>query len=113
MRIAIPIGIGAIGEPATVSDESCFAYSAATGASPKYASTRPALSAATASVSFGNALTSIAFFPCFCSFLLSAIRKSRFVVPVSTEMEWPDRLVRLVMCFGLPFLTRIDCPTFR
>ena len=64
-------------------------------------------------MSFGNVLMLIAFFPAFTSVADCAARKSRFVVPDSTETVLPDRLASDAMCSGLPALTMIDWPTLR
>ena len=64
-------------------------------------------------MSFGNVLIVIAFLPAFTSFADSAARKSRFVVPDSTETVLPERLASELRCSGFPALTMIHWPTLR
>ena len=64
-------------------------------------------------MSFGNVTIVIAFLPCLTSFFEVATRKSRFVVPDSTDTRSPERLASDLTCFGLPLTTVIDWPIFR
>jgi hypothetical protein len=103
-----------IGCPANAKELlSCVMYQATTGESPKYAWTRPVLSAVAASVSFGNVWIEICALCWAESLWFSFSRNAAFVVPSSTETVLPDRLTRPLMWSGLPFLTISDCPTRR
>jgi hypothetical protein len=71
------------------------------------------LRAEAASVSFGNVLIAIGFFPALTSFDDWAARKSRLVVPDSTETVLPERSASVLMFSGFPAYTIRDCPTLR